>query len=51
MTKIMKCTCNHSYQDTKHGKKRRVFNMGAKVVEGVFKWYCSVCGNEIRAKK
>lgn len=39
-TEIKACTCEHEYQDKKHGKSKRVHNPCAKG------YRCSVCGNE-----
>lgn len=39
---ILKCTCNHKYQDQKYGKKRRVHNKKADD-KG---WRCTVCGKD-----
>lgn len=44
MTKILKCSCEHTYQDQIYGKGNRVFNaMGS---DGKFR--CTVCGKEIK---
>jgi len=37
---IKKCTCEHKYQDSKYGKKNRVFNPTANG------YRCSVCKRE-----
>ena len=39
MTKIVKCTCTHKWQDKKYGKGRRVANACSKG------YRCTVCGN------
>lgn len=36
-TMIRDCTCEHAYQDSKHGKNKRVFNAGMK------SYACTVC--------
>lgn len=44
MTKIIRCTCVHFYQDEKYGKGRRVANKTKSLV-GVQNLYrCTVCG-------
>lgn len=42
---IIKCTCNHAYQDGKHGNKMRVHNYADKGMPVVSKpgWRCTVC--------
>jgi hypothetical protein len=41
-TKVMKCTCEHAYQDEKYGKKQRLHNKKAEK-----KGYrCTVCATE-----
>jgi hypothetical protein len=40
MTKIIKCTCVHEYQDQKYGK----FNREMNLCEGGYR--CTVCGKE-----
>lgn len=44
-TKILKCTCNHKFQDKKYGKKKRVHNR-IKVNTAVPGYRCTVCGDE-----
>jgi len=39
VTKIIKCTCSHSFQDKRYGKGKRVHNETAKG------WRCTVCSN------
>lgn len=41
---IKSCTCEHKYQDEKHGKGKRVHNPG-KGQNGSTEWVCTVCGN------
>lgn len=41
-TKVMKCKCEHEYQDAKYGKGNRVFNKMKK--DGG--WKCTVCNAE-----
>lgn len=43
MTKIIRCTCEHDYQDKKHGKGKRVGNKIAK--DGNY-YRCTVCIKE-----
>ncbi len=45
MTKILLCTCKHSYQDKRYGKARRVFNSSEKDNKV---YYCTVCAKEKR---
>lgn len=40
-TRIIKCTCEHEYQDKRYGKKKRVHNE-AKDGNDVA-WTCTVC--------
>jgi len=43
MTKVMKCNCNHTYQDTKYGAGMRVFNE-TRAMQGTDKVFrCTVC--------
>lgn len=39
--KILKCTCQHDYQDKRYGKGKRVHNRKA---DGT--WTCTVCRSE-----
>lgn len=39
--KVMKCNCDHEYQDKAYGKKMRVHN---KKKNG--NWVCTVCRDE-----
>jgi hypothetical protein len=41
MTKIMKCFCDHKFQDQAYGPGKRVFNETTK--KGT-PWRCTVCG-------
>jgi len=40
-TFIKTCTCNHKYQDSKYGKKKRVHN---EMVNGYYR--CTVCSDK-----
>lgn len=42
-TKVMKCECEHKYQDKKYGKGKRVMN---KTSSG---WNCTVCDKDHRS--
>ena len=42
MTKIMKCTCEHAWQNKVYGKSMRVFN-GSEKEKG--KFTCTVCSS------
>ena len=39
-TKILRCNCNHKFQDEKYGAQMRVHNFAAKDKN----WRCTVCG-------
>lgn len=41
-TKIIQCTCNHKYQNSKYGKNNRVYN---RCISG---YKCSVCGEKTK---
>lgn len=41
MTKIMRCTCKHEFQDEVYGKGMRLFN------EGIKHYTCTVCGRKV----
>lgn len=41
MTKIMRCTCKHEYQDEKYGEQNRMFVYASKTENH----RCTVCGN------
>ena len=47
MIKVMKCTCQHEWQDKLRGKGNRVFNYHEK--KNV--WVCTVCGIEMTEPK
>lgn len=42
--KIMKCTCNHEFQDETYGKGMRVFNPIGKGSNQGDNYICTVCG-------
>jgi hypothetical protein len=42
-TKLIRCTCQHSWQDQTHGKRMRVHNLMTKDLP-IEKWRCTVCG-------
>ena len=44
-SKIMKCTCEHKYQDKKYGKGNRVHNEITRTTN-LMNWRCTVCGKE-----
>ena len=44
-TIILKCDCNHDYQDKKYGKDNRVMNPVTKKPDT---YRCTVCGKEKR---
>ena len=48
MTKIMKCTCDHQFQDKTYGNGNRVF-IQTKKSDGKL-WRCTVCLREILSK-
>lgn len=43
---ILKCTCEHKFQDSKHGSKLRVHNYAprSKELGGSEGYRCTVCG-------
>ena len=43
-TKVLKCTCDHTYQDEKYGYQMRVHNQ-CKLGSDVG-WRCTVCKKE-----
>lgn len=51
--RILKCTCNHPYQDKKYGYKKRAHNIRSSNdrarkgdARNVTGWRCTVCGRE-----
>jgi hypothetical protein len=40
---VLKCDCNHEFQDAEHGPKRRVHTPLAGGY-GKGRWACTVCG-------
>ena len=47
MTKIMRCTCEHEFQDQTYGKQMRVFN--ERIAGGKVNGYrCTVCGRDVK---
>jgi hypothetical protein len=44
--KVLRCTCEHDYQDKRFGKNRRLFNptMKAANKDGPTTYRCTVCG-------
>lgn len=45
MTKIVRCTCDHPYQDKKYGKGKRVANSSGG--GNSIKYRCTVCKKEL----
>jgi len=43
--KIMACSCQHTYQDTKYGHGKRVHNYSPKLGP-TGGWRCTVCNKE-----
>jgi hypothetical protein len=43
---IKTCTCDHAYQDSKHGAGKRVHNETKKTIGTSTAWRCTVCGSE-----
>lgn len=41
---ILKCKCNHAYQDQIYGNENRIHNK-AKGPNNTVEWRCTVCGN------
>jgi hypothetical protein len=48
-TELLRCTCEHPYQDTIYGKEIRVHNLVAAAKSVMLIWRCTVCQSE-RAK-
>lgn len=48
MTKVMRCKCEHAYQDKKHGKGMRVHNKKGGQSNN---WVCTVCRDEKSAMR
>jgi len=46
---ILRCTCDHEFQDKEHGKKMRVFNR-IKQGEKGDTYRCTVCGGSAKGK-
>jgi len=42
-TKVLRCSCDHDYQDKAYGYKMRLHNWARKA-EGTGAWRCTVCG-------
>ena len=43
-TKIMPCTCRHTFQDERYGRGMRLHNYAAKAGSGgTGAWRCTVC--------
>jgi len=43
MTKILKCKCEHTFQDTTYGNKLRVHNISQDGRKAI----CTVCKNKV----
>jgi len=43
-SKILRCFCEHEYQDKKYGKKNRVHNWGPMCSNRNPGYRCTVCG-------
>lgn len=43
MSNILACACEHSFQDGRYGKFKRVFVWAEKLFGGVGGWRCTVC--------
>jgi len=46
MTRIMKCSCDHKFQDEKYGKGNRVCNQTMKDDKRTYR--CTICEKESR---
>lgn len=44
-SEVLKCVCDHKFQDEKYGRGMRVMNPTGKSDKGD-KYKCTVCGNE-----
>jgi len=42
-TKIMWCSCEHTFQDEKYGKNKRVHNFAVNSNNKAGGWRCTVC--------
>ena len=48
----VKCSCNHTFQDTEHGKNVRVANPTTKQYpDGIIEVRCTVCNAIHKVKK
>lgn len=43
---VLKCNCNHEYQDEEYGKNNRVHNKMEKSVNEKYMYRCTVCSKE-----
>lgn len=47
MTKVLKCNCEHEFQDSIYGNHMRLFN--ERIANGKNNgWRCTVCGKEAK---
>lgn len=46
VTKLVKCSCHHEYQDKKYGGLRVTTPKNKEQEKGIFVVYCTVCGKE-----
>ena len=47
-TRIIRCTCEHEYQDAKYGRWNRVHNKTESKDGPATEWRCTVCGKRTR---
>lgn len=45
-TNIKRCTCDHTYQDKRYGKRMRVHNWSITANNKFGGWRCTVCKRE-----
>ncbi len=43
-TKVIRCTCKHSFQDQEYGAQQRLGNINEKQDAAT----CTVCGNQVK---
>jgi len=48
---ILKCTCDHKFQDEQHGAQMRVFNRIPPKPPVPEQWRCTVCERVVSGKE
>lgn len=46
-TSVRSCSCEHSFQDKRYGKGKRLHNKTGGSGKGTVGWRCTVCGNKV----